>query len=507
MTRRETPIVLLIFIATALLFAWVGMRPEFNGLLSDSYVYLAAAEATAPGAGHDPRLVRHLLDAYPFPPLYPVVLGLLGGGSTAPATTYVIGAVTLALVCVLMQRWLRSVGVAPLAATLASLTFAALPLTLQSAMGVLSEPLYMLCVLGAALAPNVRRPTVRHWWLAALLVALAALTRSVGVAAVAAFGLCWLFAGAWRVTRAAPLLAALPPLGWAVYKQLAGFGDYALETVTARDPLAMIAVNAQAWRQYAVRAVDLAARDHTALALAALGVLAAGVWLVRLLRGRFDAWHAAIYVAIMMVWPHPHHAARFLFVLLPFAIGYPVLALQALAARLRVGAALLPALAPALLLVLALPSTTPLLGTLWRQRAEPMATALRGPAWYQSNSRQASRSMAFSRRLAGFQSRHLSLVPDGACVASIIPQQVLVYGPRAGIDLTKVRARGQTLEQALAQCPYVLMVAARPYPPVTGIGSLFPFDEIRDRMEVLAFERARPDDPQSPPIALLAKVR
>ena len=97
-------------------------------------------------------------------------------------------------------------------------------------------------------------------------------------------------------------------------------------------------------------------------------------------------------------------------------------------------------------------------------------------------------------------------LPTDACVASVIPQQVLVYGPRRGVDLTQVAARGRTLEQTFAECPYVLMIAARPYPPVSGIGSLFPLDTIRGHMEVIAFERDRPEDPDSALVAMLARV-
>jgi len=51
------------------------------------------------------------------------------------------------------------------------------------------------------------------------------------------------------------------------------------------------------------------------------------------------------------------------------------------------------------------------------------------------------------------------------------------------------------------------MVAARPYPPLKGIGALYPFEHIRAQMDVLAFERDRPDDPDSPLIVMLAKVQ
>ncbi len=507
MRQAEWPIGVLLFIGCALLFAWVSVRPEFNGLLSDSYVYLAAAEALSPGAGHNPALLRHLLEAYPFPPLFPALLGLLGGGSSAPAASYAIGALLLAAACVAFRHWLRRAGAPRLAATLACVAFACLPLTLQVAMGVLSEPLFMLLIFGTASLLCAQPVTARRWLQAATLVALATLTRSVGVAAAGALLLCWVSARGWRVSWSAPLVAVVPPAAWALFRHLGGYDDYALASVAGRGPWQLLRINADAWRQYAVQAVDLALRPHTVIVLTAFGVVAALVFALRLLQGRFDAWYCAGYLAILMLWPHPHHAARFFFVVAPFALAYVLLGVCALTARRRTTPRAVAAVVPVLLLLLALPSTATMLTGLWQHRAEPMVTAMRGPAWYQSRRSQAAISMDFARRLAAFQAAHLPLVPAGACVASIVPQQVLVYGPRSGIDLTQIEARGQTLAQALSRCPYVLMVAARPYPPLKGIGALYPFEHIRAQMDVLAFERDRPDDPDSPLIVMLAKVQ
>jgi len=505
-SRLESFVAFALFILLFALFAWVGVRHEFNGLLSDSYVYLAAAQAL----GQDDALLAHIVASYPFPPLFPLVLGAVGGGSAAPERSYLCGAALLAGVVVLFLRWLRAAGAPFVAAAAAALAFACLPLSLQIAMGILSEPLYLLCVLGAMLALTTRGSAARRWWTAALLVAAASLTRSVGVAALAAFVAHWALNGGWRHARAAPLVATLPFACWTLAKKLGGWSDYAVGALTVHEPRRLLEANLDAWRAYAVKGVDLMLRDHTAVALGALGVAAALVWLVRLARGRFDALYVAAYLAIMAIWPYPHHAARFLFVLTPLALGYVVLGASSLCSRLRVGVGVrrtVPALAPLALLLLALPSTATMLSSLWRHRGEPLAAAMRAPTWYQSTPSAALRSERFARRIVDFQRAALAQLPADACVASVIPQQVLVYGPRRGVDLTQVQARGRTLDETFAECPYVLMIAARPYPPVSGIGSLFPFDAIHERMQVIAFERDRPDDPDSALVAMLAKVQ
>lgn len=508
--RTRWPLQLAVFLASTVCFAWVGVRDAFNGLLSDSYVYLAAATALREHSG----LLAHIVASYPFPPLFPALLALVGAGSDAPARTFVIGALLLAGVVVACLRWLLREGVPPGAALLAALAFALLPASLQTAMGVLSEPLYMLCVFGAMLTLPTRatppRRLVVACWAAAFFVAAASLTRSVGVAAIAAFVVHWGFARGWRVARLAPLLAVLPFVAWEAWKRFGQQDAYALDVLDERDPLRMALLNLDAWRLYAVKGVDMSMSTVGTRLLAALGVLAALVWLPRLLRGRFDAWYVAAYLAVMAAWPHPHHAARFLYVLWPLAIGYCAWGVSALLSRLAAPvllARMLPAVPSVLVLSLAVPGTTTILTQLWRARGDPVAVDMRAPSWYQSRAVAAQRSAAFSARLVAFQRRALAQIPADACVASIIPQQVLVYGPRRGVDLTQLQARGRTLDEVLAACPYVLMIAARPYPPLGGIGSLHPFEQIRERMEVIDFERERPDDPASPLLAMLSKVR
>lgn len=492
------------------LFAWVGVRPEFNGLLSDSYVYLAAAEALR----DDPSLLAHIFANYPFPPLFPLALAAVGGGSAAPERSYWVGAVALAAVLLLFSRWLRSEGVPQSGALLAAVTFALLPATLQTAMGVLSEPLFMVCVFGAMLAlpspSESARDRAGRLRLAALCVAAASLTRSVGIAAIVAFVLCWGRQRGWRATRGALLVAALPFALWTALKALTGAKDYSAAALVARAPLRVLAANLEAWRAFTVQAVDSLARPHSAIALSALGVIAALVWLQRLLRGRFDAYYLAAYLAIVAVWPFPHHAGRFLFAVLPIVLGYAVLGAGTLLAHLNIGEGLRrrgSLLVPGALLLLALPSTGTLLSALWRQEDPALAVAMRAPSWSRSTPEAALKRERFGQRLVAFQRAALAQLPQDACVASVIPQQVLVYGARRGVDLTQIAARGQTLEEALAACPYVLMIAARPYPPIAGIGSLFPLDALGGRMEVIAMLRERPDAPDSALLALLVRIR
>jgi hypothetical protein len=496
-----------LFAAAALLFALTGVRARYNGLLADSYVYVAAAEQFGRLDAADTGLLRHVFEAYPFPPLFPLLLGLAGGGADNPAWTFGLCALALAAAVLLFQRWLCATG-APLPLAVATaFVFALLPVSLHTAMGVLSEPPFMALLLGAALLLASRRPSATHWYVAALLVGLCPLVRTVGVVAVAAFLACWALRRAWRLSPLAPLPALFPLLAWRGVKTRMALDGYPLTHVLDRDVPAQLAQNLGALAHHGLRSVDTVGRDASAWLLAAIALVAVAVLVRRALRAEFDALLVLAYLPVLLLWPYPDHAARLLYVVMPFVLAHALLGATALATRYAgprrawVGGVL-----PALLFVLVLPGSGPLLRDLWTQRAGEEALLLRAPASLAAG-RGALRASRFEARLDAFMQRHLREVPPDACVASIVPQRVLLYGALRGVDLANVVAAGGSLDAALVDCPYVLMVAALPFPRVRGIDGMYPFRQVSSRMEVIAFERDVRDDPQSPLVAMLARVR
>ena len=493
--------------AAALLFGLAGVRERYNGLLADSYVYLAAAEQFGRFTAADTGLLRHVFEAYPFPPLFPLLLGLAGGGADNPPWTYGVCAAILAGVVLLCMRWLRAVGVPLVVALATALAFALLPVSLRMAMGVLSEPLFMAMLLGAALMLAARRPSAAGWYVAALLVGLSPLVRTVGILAVASFLACWTFRRAWRLSPLAPLVALLPALVWRGAKAVMGLDGYALARVFERDVAAQAVENLRALAHHTLFAVDALGRDSSAWLLLAVGLVASPVLLRRALSAEFDALLVLAYLPVLLLWPYPDHAARLLYVVVPFLLGHALLGLMALAGR-PCGArrAWAGGVLPVLLFALALSSGGQLLHELWTHRSGDAALFVRSPAGAIAG-RGAQRAARFEARLDAFMQRHLREVPPDACVASIVPQRVLLYGARRGVDLANVVAAGGALDAVFADCPYLLMIAALPFPRVSGLDGMFPFRLVSSRMEVIAFERDAPDDASSPVLAMLSRVR
>ena len=198
--------------------------PMGLGLGGDSYYYVGGARNILSGAGFarlaatgEARPITH------FPPLFSVCLALLTGlglDTTQAARWFNAGlfGVNVFLVGWLIwrgtQSWLSSLG--------GALIFLASPAMLAVHSWVLSEPLFLCCLLLAItwLSFYLERGRRRDLVVSAILASFACLTRYVGLALVAAAVLAillWPGRRWWKRAQSAAVFAALSlaaPAGW-----------------------------------------------------------------------------------------------------------------------------------------------------------------------------------------------------------------------------------------------------------------------------------------------------
>ena len=497
------------------LFAYVAIREQFSGLLSDAAIYLLLADHFSPyqSAHHD--LGDYLLRTYPFPPLYPLVLGLLGGGSEYPARTYLIGALLLGASLGCFFWWLRRHDLSTGQALALAGVFALLPTTLFTAMGVLSEHLYLLLTMAAvAVLSSKWRPATRLM-MCAILVGASALVRSAGAAAVVALCVFWAIRTRGRSSRLAPLAAVAPAVLWYVFKWHQGYtsgyanslfgGSQGEATVTLAN---QIRINLEALWYHGVRSLDIAGSAHVQWAAAALGVLMAVGLIRRLWLGKFDAIYVAGYLPIILVWPYPNHMQRFLFVVAPLLLAYGLFGLQA---TLRLVPArwprrVVPYAYASVICFLALPSAATIFAQLFEHSNDRFASAVRAPQWHYGVTLAGAKQTAeLLDEIRYAMSESGSLVPENACVAATEPAYVHLYMKRRSTRLAPAPAPDMAFAAILDQCPYVFMMAVESL-PAKGFPPMYPFERIKDDMEVLYVRHTKPADPGSPVLAMLARL-
>ena len=495
---------------------WVAVKPTLAGVNSDAAVYLLLADWLSPWRATDIDFGAQLFAHYPFPPLYPLLLALVGGGSEVPTIDYVFDAIAQAVAVAASYGWARRIGCAQPVAMLAALSLALTPIALYTAMGVFSEPLYLALSMTALAWVAGSQISARAWQAAALLLGLAAVTRGVGIFAVAALLLAWHRGTRGRDARLVPLLALAPTVAWQLIKAFNGWQGGYTSTLFGGGVMpvgaalvAQLPTNLHALAYHFVRCFDALNSRHSTVILAIL-VLPAGLCFVQRLRaGWTDGWYAALYLLVLLLWPYPNHFARFLLILLPLFCAYAGLGLAQIFARggtpgLRPFSG---ALVAALLVLVLMPSLLQVLHSIASAPNAQERQHARMGSWYGYDSlTQARASTAFSLRVLDVMIDVAAQLPRDACVSSTMAEIFMLKGRRWARPPPAPRAELVDLRAALAACPYVLLLGASTS-PAADFPRYYPAARVGAELKTLFTMALDTNNSEHPSLAILARYQ
>src|SRR3989304_3073842 len=187
--RAALPEFALAAVTAAFALAWgvFGWQPTLATFADDSVSYLVMAQMFSPYQAASPAVAAAFPREAFYPPLFPLVLALVGAAhhtAWAHAVTALLLAASMPFAYLLGVRVLGTRGTAVAAVACIVL----LPSLWINAKGILSEPLF--CLLLAAAFWVLEKDGSgggAHWKLAVLMVAMA-LTRTAALPMIAAYG-------------------------------------------------------------------------------------------------------------------------------------------------------------------------------------------------------------------------------------------------------------------------------------------------------------------------------
>jgi len=466
----------------SLLFAWLCVafvrQPGLASFADDSVSYLVMAQVLSPWEAVSAPVAEAFVREAFYPPFFPALLGMLGAAhhmALAHAVTALLLAACLPLTYVVGTRWLGSRW----AAAAATGVIATLPSLWINVKGILSEPLFTLLLLAAFLILEGEGNSARRrWGLAAVLAALA-LTRTVGLVVVAAYGL-------WAVTRpgqrpaqlvkaALPALVAAAAYGLWLLLRPAGTADDYLRIVGEQSrsifsgdsvftgfALGLLRQGRSIGEAWAGSLLIFWVEGRPArLVLAgAVGLLALAGLAMRFLAGKPDAWMAAAYLATFLLWPFYDQMTRFLFPLLPVLVLYAFWSCTEAARRLRKPAAAAHTVLALLLLSLSVPALAFI-----HQRARATERYVQMTDWYRTPDLDEARlrsqihldleaDMDAIRRITRPEDRVMWVVPS---YLALLAGRRGVSAPSAGLAPEEYRA-----SVADSRADYVFLSAFHP---------------------------------------------
>jgi hypothetical protein len=319
----------LVALLATLIYGWIAIGGVGVIGFSDSADYLFFIDfyhgqffgAPTPEAAEFYRATR-------FPPLFPLLLAALGGGTHALQYTQAIACCVTVGMFVCYWLWLRRETASAVAAAALTLLVVACPGLFLLTLSPVSEPLAMAITWIAFLLSSRRDLKLGHVLVLSLIAGAASLVRSMSVVLVVALPL-WLAMQRHppRIWIASALSGMFPFVAWALYRRsVPGAQSYLdeLPTTSTIDTLGgwpeLLVV--QPWRivEGFTRNLDPGSDAISISLAAALLVLASVGWLARIRARRLDAVFIALYLGAIMVWPFPREVPRFLTAVFPLLL-------------------------------------------------------------------------------------------------------------------------------------------------------------------------------------------
>lgn len=426
-----------IWLAVLLLVAglYAAWTPDdgLGQLGRDGPRYMMMADHYSAFRRPDPIYAEMALSSH-LPPLYPMVLAWTGAADNL-YRAHLVTNLFLLLALMAYSAWLLRLGARLEQAALLMLLFAALPGTLLTGLLVQSEYLYLfLSLLALALMARYRREArPEQLYAAALAVGAASLSRTIGVCLLPALLLCARY-GTRRTGVLALLLAAFPALCWhLVHRSSLDYGNQ-LQAVYGDHPwqvlLRQVGIELPALRRGFSE--NLLNSPAPSLLADGLGLLCLAGTLARAARLEADAIYLCAYLAVLLIWPYPEEAQRFLWAVLPVLLAQIPLLLGPAG-----GAGGDRGLHPAALVALAclvLAAVLAPLGQLadrYRSAAYSGIPNARGMAsWYEPDPAYARQQVIAENAFINSMELIPSEVPEQDCVLATRPDVVNYYAHR-----------------------------------------------------------------------------
>lgn len=470
----KNALIALLMLALAIaLVGYLSWQGEVVGLVADDAVYVLLADYFSPYSQQLRQGAAFVSRHGVFPPGYPLFLALLGADSQHLYYAHVLTTFVILAACWACARYLLSMGAAFALALAYLAVFFFLPRTLLQHIELLSEPLYLLLSMLALLTcENLRggRDSYGVCWLA-VLICLATLTRTAGIALLVAF-IFWQFSSAGRNrVWMALLLAIIPLLIWEglksiVYAQPKSYSQDLLNTYRLYDLevlLQQLVRNFSAlwagWRQY----LDVNTQPSSLPAAILLPLCAVPALLLRLKQFRLDAIYFVLYLSMILMWPYPDHIARFLYPVVPLGICYVLLSIGLL--REKRGRAYLHAMVLGLTLLAAAPSTAQILYKSVVRDDAVLGGYGKTHILYRNveSLRTIENNVRILRELAKAMQISGTLVPEGECVYATHFEMFMYFGRRYSRPITDTEVRNKTMVTS-SECRYLLVNWSNSHP-------------------------------------------
>lgn len=509
--------VIISFILLSVFYFSITSNDGVAGFTTDDAVYLLMAEYYSPWHTHTDNLLLFIRSINHFPPLYPVLMGILGVDSAAPELASHVSISFLLLGFAAIGVWLFTKTGNLAASCIIPLVIALLPGTILFSQGLWSEFPY-ICLLYLSLAIlSIDRPTSQHWLAAALFIALLSLTRTTGVAMIAAYCSILLLRRP-RFFLLYTIISLAPFLYWFFIADAANTHTAYLTPLAASLTGASIQTIAAGFvHKVAVVLYSFlwlftgTDKSGTGLSPGVLITLlftitASAVFIRRLANKKLDAIFILFYLFVILVWPYfdVYFVSRFLFPILPIFIFYLWRGIDIVFSQ-NSKKYMASVVALACIIFMAAPNTIHFSKLALTSIGNDLNPYRRQRTWlYSKTHADAVTNARHTKDILDALTRLRKMVPAGDCIYSVHSALVMLHAHRISGELPGPDAPDSVFYKEVNKCGYLVAMQ------IQDLNSNFPVYYPLQRLPAKKFlNRITPvitGDKKKQPLIYLVKI-
>ncbi len=326
---------ILLVVSGYIFYFSITYNDQLAGSNSDDAVYLLLADMYTFSTNGAQAIYDLLRTNSYFPPVYPMILGLFGGNSNNLATATNITVTMQVMSFLISALWIYKNTGNYFFAYGSFLLLLMLPGSIIFSQELWSEFLFMIFIYGALLLSCKVNRDSRDWIGIVLLVALASLTRSIGIAFVFAF-IIHMFLKKNKYSAIYSVACLLPFLFWNFIRQSnpdrSSYIDIFTSTIFNLSPTDALDLITQKilifyksiyWLFSGIE-TGLLHQILTNILLLIILTFTITRLLKRIRKFELDAIFLILYMAIVLIWPYDSifFVSRFLYPIIPICLLY-----------------------------------------------------------------------------------------------------------------------------------------------------------------------------------------
>jgi hypothetical protein len=442
---------------------------QLVGYTSDDAVYLLLADLYSFKLSGDNPIYEFIRQKSNFPPLYPMILGLLGGNTSNIALA---GNITIAFLLIsifLSGIWFWKETNNLIFGIIFTLTMLLLPGTLILSQDLWSEFLFMVFLYGTFLLG--RKTTLSHpeWLGMSILIALATLTRSIGIALVIAFCFIIIFK---RVRSGVIYIAIsiIPFLYWNIAREDSldrpNYINTFFSTITDLSTASImdflnskifLIFNSIQWLFTSIETNSLH-QFFSLVIVSLILILSFFGFATRIKSVKLDAIFILIYLAIIFVWPFDsiYFISRFIYPIFPIILFYSFVGTQNILINYRFKNSIFIALVTSLLIII-FPSTNQYIQRAHANVSSELKPYTRQREWLMNTSESnASLFAQNSKFILNTLTIISHIVPINDCIYSIQAPLVMLFSKRISGVLPPAYVSDEQFSMLTKTCKYFI---------------------------------------------------